>query len=288
MHVVDTPLDRLIPYARNPRLNAEAIDTVAASLAEFGWRQPIVVAPDMVIVVGHTRYEAAKRLGMTSVAVHVAEGLTPAQLRAYRLMDNRSNQNASWDNDLLRLELADLKIEDFDLGLTGYDDDELARLLAETPADGLTDADAIPPPPAVPVTRRGDLWLLGGHRLLCGDATSHDDVARLMARERAALFATDPPYLVDYDGTNHPVKVAGRDTGRTMATRTGRPTTSSRRIGTIPPRGRRSTRRSCRPPSMARSATTLPGTAGTPRAARRCWKPAGRSSTCCTTSRSSG
>ena len=102
MDVVETPIDKLVPYARNPRRNEEAIATVAASLAEFGWRQPIVVDEDMVIVVGHTRYEAAKRIGMTSVPVHIAHGLTPAQLRAYRLMDNRSHQNASWDDELLR------------------------------------------------------------------------------------------------------------------------------------------------------------------------------------------
>jgi DNA modification methylase len=206
MDVVETPIDKLVPYARNPRRNEEAVATVAASLAEFGWRQPIVVDEDMVIVVGHTRYEAAKRLGMTSVPVHVAHGLTPAQLRAYRLMDNRSHQNASWDDELLKLELADLKLDEFDLALTGFEDDELARLLAEAPVEGLVDEDDVPEPPATPVTRRGDLWILGEHRLLCGDSTSAEDVIRLMNGERAALFATDPPYLVDYDGTNHPTK----------------------------------------------------------------------------------
>lgn len=206
MEVVETPIDKLVPYARNPRRNEEAVATVAASLAEFGWRQPIVVDEDTVIVVGHTRYEAAKRLGMTSVPVHVAHGLTPAQLRAYRLMDNRSHQNASWDDELLKLELADLKLDEFDLALTGFEDDELARLLAEAPVEGLVDEDEVPEPAATPVTRRGDLWILGDHRLLCGDSTSAEDVTRLMNGERAALFATDPPYLVDYDGTNHPTK----------------------------------------------------------------------------------
>jgi len=205
MDVVDTPIDRVIPYARNPRRNDDAVATVAASLTEFGWRQPIVVDERMVIVAGHTRYEAAKRLGMTTVPVHIARGLSATQLRAYRLMDNRSHQNASWDDELLQLELADLKVEDYDLALTGFDADELAQLLADAPTEGLTDEDEIPEPPAVPVTRRGDLWILGKHRLLCGDSTKPDDVVRLMQGERAALFATDPPYLVDYDGTNHPV-----------------------------------------------------------------------------------
>jgi DNA modification methylase len=206
MEVTDAPIERVIPYARNPRRNGEAVAAVAASIAEFGWRQPIVVDEQMVIVAGHTHYEAAKRLGLTSVPVHVARGLSPAQLRAYRLMDNRLHQNATWDDDLLKLELADLKLDEFDLSLTGFDDDELARLLAEAPTDGLTDEDDVPEPPAAPVTRRGDLWHMGSHRVLCGDSTSVEDVSRLMSGERAALFATDPPYLVDYDGTNHPTK----------------------------------------------------------------------------------
>ncbi len=121
-------------------------------------------------------------------------------------MDNRSHQNASWDDELLKLELADLKLDEFDLALTGFEDDELARLLAEAPVEGLVDEDEVPEPPATPVTRRGDLWILGDHRLLCGDSTAPDDVTRLMNGKRAALFATDPPYLVDYDGTNHPTK----------------------------------------------------------------------------------
>jgi len=205
MDITDTPIDEILPYARNPRRNDDAVAAVAASIAEYGWRQPIVVDERMVIIAGHTRLEAARRLGLKTVPVHVAVGLSPAQVKAYRLMDNRSHQNASWDDELLKLELGDLKLDEFDLALTGFDDDELARLLAETPAEGLIDEDEIPEPPATPVTRRGDLWILGDHRLLCGDSTSPEDVTRLMNGERAALFATDPPYLVDYDGTNHPV-----------------------------------------------------------------------------------
>jgi ParB-like chromosome segregation protein Spo0J len=158
MEVTDAPIERVIPYARNPRRNGEAVAAVAASIAEFGWRQPIVVDEQMVIVAGHTHYEAAKRLGLTSVPVHVARGLSPAQLRAYRLMDNRLHQNATWDDDLLKLELADLKLDEFDLSLTGFDDDELARLLAEAPTDGLTDEDDVPEPPAAPVTFSSIAW----------------------------------------------------------------------------------------------------------------------------------
>ena len=206
MIVTDMPVERLIPYARNPRNNSAAIDAVKASIAEFGFRQPIVVDEKMVVIVGHTRLEAAKALGLATVPVHVAEGLTPAQARAYRLMDNRSHENAEWDDELLKLEFGDLKLDGFDLDLTGFDADQLSQLLADAPTEGLTDEDDVPDAPARAVTRRGDLWILGNHRLLCGDSTSPDDVTRLMNGERAALFATDPPYLVDYDGTNHPTK----------------------------------------------------------------------------------
>ena len=130
MDVVDLPLERLIPYARNPRKNESAIATVAASLREFGWRQPIVVDEAMVILAGYTRLEAARRLGLASAPVHVARGLTPAQARAYRLMDNRASENAEWDEALLGLELGDLQGDGFDLVLTGFDDAELNRLLA--------------------------------------------------------------------------------------------------------------------------------------------------------------
>ena len=208
MQVVDIDIGKVTPYARNPRRNADVVAKVAASIAEFGWRQPIVVDEAMVIVAGHTRYEAALKLGLATVPVHVATGLTPAQVKAYRLMDNRSHQDAEWDDALLGLELQDLKLEDFGLDLTGFDDGEIDRLLAIDP-DGEGDAgeaepDDVPEPPSDPVSLRGDLWILGEHRLLCGDSTSVEDVRRLMNGERAILFATDPPYLVDYDGTNHP------------------------------------------------------------------------------------
>ena len=139
MDVVELPLEQLIPYARNPRKNAAAVATVAASLKEFGWRQPIVVDEEMVILAGHTRLEAARQLGMKAAPVHIARGLTPAQARAYRLMDNRASENAEWDEALLGLELGDLQGDGFDLALTGFDDAELNRLLA-----GLGDEDGRP------------------------------------------------------------------------------------------------------------------------------------------------
>jgi DNA modification methylase len=202
MDVVDLPLERLIPYARNPRKNAAAVATVGASLKEFGWRQPIVVDEEMVILAGHTRLEAARQLGLASAPVHIARGLTPAQARAYRLMDNRASENAEWDEALLGLELGDLQGDGFDLALTGFDDAELNRLLAALgDEDGSREGeDEIPESPADPVSRPGDLWLLGNHRLLCGDATVITDLDRLMAGQKADLCFTDSPYNVDYAG----------------------------------------------------------------------------------------
>jgi DNA modification methylase len=200
MDIIDLPLERLIPYARNPRRNESAIATVAASLREFGWRQPIVVDEDMVILAGHTRLEAARQLGLASAPVHVARGLTPAQAKAYRLMDNRAAENAAWDEALLGLELGDLQGENFDLALTGFDDAELNRLLAALgDADPDTREDDVPETPADPVSRPGDLWLLGPHRLLCGDSTVATDVERVLGGVTPLLMVSDPPYGVEYD-----------------------------------------------------------------------------------------
>ncbi len=201
MDVVDLPLERLIPYARNPRKNDGAVATVAASLKEFGWRQPIVVDEEMVILAGHTRLEAARQLGLASAPVHIARGLTPAQARAYRLMDNRASEKAEWDEALLGLELGDLQGDGFDLALTGFDDDELNQLLAALgdEADAREGEDDVPETPVDPVSRPGDLWMLGPHRLLCGDATVATDVERVLDGVTPLLMVTDPPYGVEYD-----------------------------------------------------------------------------------------
>jgi DNA modification methylase len=201
MDVVELPLEQLIPYARNPRKNAAAVATVAASLKEFGWRQPIVVDEEMVILAGHTRLEAARQLGLATAPVHVARGLTTAQARAYRLMDNRASENAEWDEALLGLELGDLQGEGFDLGLTGFDDAELNRLLAGLGGEeGAREGeDEIPETPVDPVSRPGDLWLLGPHRLLCGDSTVATDVERALNGVTPLLMVSDPPYGVEYD-----------------------------------------------------------------------------------------
>ena len=201
MDVIDLPLEQIIPYARNPRNNAEAVATVAASIQEFGWRQPIVVDEDRIVLAGHTRLEAARKLGFKIAPVHVAKGLTANQARAFRIMDNRSGENAEWDKDLLNLELADLLEADFDLGLTGFTDDELSALMTsiEEGSGPQDNEDEIPDTPEDPVSRPGDLWILGHHRLLCGDSTVATDVERVLGGITPLLMATDPPYGVEYD-----------------------------------------------------------------------------------------
>ena len=202
MNIQVVPIDRVVPYARNPRKNEGAVASVAASLQEFGWQQPIVVDTDMVVVVGHTRLLAARQLGLAEVPIHVAEGLSPIQCKAYRLMDNRSHEDSEWDDAFLSLEFADLKEADFDLGLTGFGGDEIVERMAAggLGMPGLTDPDDVPEPPDEAITQPGDLYVLGAHRLLCGDATSLRDVAKLMDGQRADLVFTDPPYNVDYTG----------------------------------------------------------------------------------------
>jgi DNA modification methylase len=210
MKVEIWPLERLIPYARNPRqIPQVAIDKVAASIQEFGFRQPIVVDTEGVIVVGHVRRLAAQKLGLTNIPVNVATGLTAAQVNAYRLADNRTNEEATWDTEALALELANLKVDEFDLDLTGFNLDEIQELLAENTV-GFTDDDEAPAVPEVAVTEPGDLWILGNHRLLCGDSTSIEQVERLMNGQKADLVFTDPPYNVDYEGyTEEKLKIQG-------------------------------------------------------------------------------
>ena len=190
--------DSLIPYIRNPRKNSAAVDKVAASIKEFGWQQPIVVDKENVIIAGHTRLLAAQKLGMDKVPVHVAD-LSDAQAKAYRLADNRISEDADWDIDLLGLEIRELDDLGFDLDLTGFDNTELANLLIDLDL-GEADEDAVPEPPEEPISKPGDLWILGEHRLLCGDSTNLEDVERLMDGEQADMVFTDPPYNVDYSG----------------------------------------------------------------------------------------
>ncbi|ABK45396.1 ParB domain protein nuclease [Magnetococcus marinus MC-1] len=213
LKVADWPVDRLIPYARNARTHSDAqVAQIAASIVEFGFVNPVLVGDDGVMVAGHGRVMAARKLGLEAVPVIVLSHLNETQRRALVISDNQLALNAGWDEEMLRVELAALKEEDFDLQITGFHSEELDRLFAELDADGIGDeggagagdGDVVPEPPVTPVSQTGDLWILGEHRLLCGSSLNPDDVIRLMNGERAILFATDPPYLVDYDGTNHP------------------------------------------------------------------------------------
>jgi len=196
MKVALKPLSWLKPYEGNPRLNDQAVEAVARSIRQFGFRQPIVADAGGVIIVGHTRWKAAGTLGLKRVPVHVAADLTPQQMRAYRLADNQTADLAEWNYDLLRHELGELAACDFDLEALGFEPDQLAGLLDGGLAEGLIDPDAVPEPPDKAVTRPGDLYALGEHRLLCGDAAEAADVDRLLAGEPVHLVNTDPPYNV--------------------------------------------------------------------------------------------
>ncbi len=209
MQVEERDLTTIRPYENNPRINDDAVDAVAASIQAFGFRQPVVVDEDGVIIVGHTRYKAALKLGMKSVPVHVARGLTPAQAKAYRIADNQTANIARWDNDKLPIELAALQGMNFDLSLTGFTADELLRLLGNESTAGLTDPDAIPEPPDEAITQPGDLWLLGRHRLLCGDSSKPEDVDRLLAGASIHLVNTDPPYNVKVEPRSNNAIAAG-------------------------------------------------------------------------------
>jgi len=205
------PLAGVVPYARNPRNNAAAVAKVAASIKEFGWRQPIVVDSKMVIVVGHTRYLAAQQLGMEQIPVHVAEGLSPDQIKAYRIMDNRSHEASEWDDSLLAIELTELQDANFDMDLTGFNDEELAEQLAAgiVGTAGETDPDEVPEPPDDAITQPGDLWILGNHRLLCGDSGSVEDLDYLLGGATIHLVNTDPPYNVKVEPRSNNAIAAG-------------------------------------------------------------------------------
>jgi ParB-like nuclease domain len=208
------PSRRSFPYARNARkIPQSAIDKVAGSIQEFGWRQPIVVDSGGVIVAGHTRLLAAQKLGLKTVPVHVASDLSPTQIKAYRLADNRLADESSFDDGLLALEIADLRALNFDVQLTGFNADELMAISAmrNATSEGLTEDDAVPPTPSFPVTELGDLWTLGNHRILCGDSTNIEHVQILMRGENARMLFTDIPYNVAFNGRSGDFEVIKND-----------------------------------------------------------------------------
>ncbi len=192
------PLDRLIPHARNARTHSEdQVAQIAGSIAEFGFVNPVLVGDDGVIVAGHGRVLAARKLGLADAPVIVLSHLTPTQRRALMIADNRIAENAGWDDEMLGAELAALRDEDVDLALLGFDETDIDRLLAGT-LDEADDLDEVPEPPVDPVSRPGDLWICGEHRVLCGDATVLSDVETVLGGELADMCFTDPPYNVNY------------------------------------------------------------------------------------------
>ena len=207
------PTTRLIPYARNARTHSpEQVAQIAASIVEFGFTNPILAGSDGVIVAGHGRLAAAQKLGLATVPVVVLDHLTPTQRRALIIADNRIAENAGWDEALLRIEMADLQDADFDLSLTGFDADALAELMAgdEPQGEGQTDDDAVPDVAETPVSRPGDVWLLDGHRLLCGDSTVAESYDRVLDGEPVDMVFTDPPYNVNYANSAKD-KMRGKD-----------------------------------------------------------------------------
>lgn len=203
--------DRLIAYARNPRENDHAVDALASAIREFGFRVPIIAKSDGTIVDGHLRLKAAVKLGIDTVPVMLADDMTEAQVKAFRINVNRMAELANWDMDMLKLEIDDLVNMDFDLDLLGFDDEFLIDLdLGMDEVEGLTDEDEVPGAPETPTSKRGDIWILGSHRVMCGDSIAINDAERLMDGNKVDMVFTDPPYGVDYDG-GHAVNGKRRD-----------------------------------------------------------------------------
>jgi DNA modification methylase len=202
-HIEMRPVDSLVPYIRNARTHSEdQVAQIAASIVEFGWTNPILTDGTNGVIAGHGRLLAARKLGLDKVPVIELAHLTQMQKRAYVLADNRIAENAGWDEELLKIELAELKVGDFDLALLGFNDEQLEQLLQDGEGQaGLTDDDAVPETPAQPISKPGDVWALGEHRVLCGDATDPGCYQALLGDELADMVFTDPPYNVDYANT---------------------------------------------------------------------------------------
>lgn len=212
LQVAWVPIERVFGNPANPRINDAAVDPVAASLRRFGWRQPVVAKRTGEVIAGNTRLKAAARLGMTEVPVVWFDG-PDIEATAYAIADNRTHEFSEWDEPALAKLLEELRAEDSIDGV-GYSDADIDELLAELAADAEDEGEVDDPgpevPPETPISRPGDLWILGDHRLLCGDSTKAEDVGRLMGGDTAALLSTDPPYCVDYTGADRP-QASGKD-----------------------------------------------------------------------------
>lgn len=212
------PISALIPFARNSRTHSDAqVAQIAASIREFGFTNPILIDGDKGIIAGHGRLQAARKLGLAEVPCIMLEGLTDAQKRAYVIADNKLALNAGWDMDLLSSEIEGLGEDGFDLSLLGFNEDELAKLLEPEVVDGLTDEDAVPELPEQPKTVLGDVWILGNHRVMCGDSTSIDAVEKLMDGVKADMVFTDPPYGVSFVGLRGSMYTNGKKSGKDSA-----------------------------------------------------------------------
>lgn len=201
MKIEAMKLKDIVPYDKNPRHNEEAVEAVAASIKEFGFKNPIIVDGENIIIAGHTRAKAAERLGLEEVPVIKADDLTEDQVKAFRIADNKTSEYAEWDWDLLAEEMEELDLAGFDLEITGFNSEEIEGLMnIQDEKTEVIEDDYIPEIPEDPITRPGDIWLLGKHKLLCGDSTSKEDMETLMEGEEADLIITDPPYNVAYEG----------------------------------------------------------------------------------------
>jgi hypothetical protein len=205
MKVEQRPIDKLIPYINNSRKHSdEQVAQIAASIKEFGWTNPILVDGDNGLIAGHGRLLAARKLGMDKIPVIELAHLSENQKKALIIADNKLALNSDWDNNLLMIELSELNNDDYDLSVLGFDQDELDALLNPIePITGLTDEDDVPDVPDEPKTKLGDIYILGNHRLMCGDSTSIDDVDKLMDGQKADMVFTDPPYGIGYEYDEH-------------------------------------------------------------------------------------
>ena len=201
MNIQNIPVDKIIPYKQNPRKNDDAVNIVKKSLKEFGFQQPLVLDANYEIVVGHTRYNAALKLGMNEIPCILAEHLSNEQIKAYRIMDNKSAEYSKWNTDLLTKEIIELLESDYDISLTGFTQNELKDMdinvdLDDLASQGLSDEDDVPEISGEYVNKVGDVWMMGEHRLMCGDSTDKATVTKLMNGQRADMVFTDPPYNV--------------------------------------------------------------------------------------------